>query len=125
MKKGFTLIEMIGIILILGLLMIFVFPSLTNTIRNNNAMKFESFAKNLELAMENYMIYEDALAINDYVTLGTLQTNNYIEDIPSMLTGDNLETEVTLSTDYRVYLTATSPNHYQLCDENGANCTDL
>ena len=112
MKKGFTLIEMIGIILVLGLLMIFIFPSLTNTLKNNNKMKYESFAKNLELAMENYMVYEQELAVEGCVTLGDLQTKNYIEDIPTMLTGDNLETEVKLSNDYKVCVKEKSPNKY-------------
>ena len=125
MRKGFTLIEMIGIILVLGLLMIFIFPSLTNTLRNNNKMKFESFAKNLELAMDNYMVYEEKIAAGSYITLKNLLENNYIEDIPVMLTGDKLDTEVQLSDNYRIYVTATGPNKYKLCDENGTNCIEL
>ena len=54
-KKGFTLIELIGIIIILGVIVIIGIPSIMKILENNKNKKYEVFEKNLFLAAETYV----------------------------------------------------------------------
>lgn len=54
-KNGFTLIELIGIIVILGVLVAIGVPSLLKTLNNNKNKEYETFEKNLFLATESYI----------------------------------------------------------------------
>lgn len=54
-KNGFTLIELIGIIVILGVLVVIGVPSLLKTLNNNKNKEYETFEKNLFLATESYI----------------------------------------------------------------------
>ncbi|MCM1370767.1 MAG: hypothetical protein NC181_02605 [Clostridium sp.] len=54
MKKGFTLIELIGIIIILSLIVLFSFPSIIKSLKSNDNLEYEKFLENLYMAAETY-----------------------------------------------------------------------
>lgn len=54
-KKGFTLIELIGIVIILGVIVIIGVPSIMKVLENNKNKEYEVFEKNLFLAAETYV----------------------------------------------------------------------
>ena len=54
-KKGFTLIELIGIIIILGLLVIIGVPSLLKNLKNSETNEYDVFKNNLYLSAEAYL----------------------------------------------------------------------
>lgn len=57
MKKanGFTMIELLGIITIIGVLLVMTVPSLTNTLKNSEEKTYENFSDNLLIAAETYV----------------------------------------------------------------------
>lgn len=62
-KKGFTLVELIAIILVLSIILTVVFISLTGSIENTKESEYKNFILNLEMAAETYVnlpgIYKD------------------------------------------------------------------
>lgn len=54
-NKGFTLVELIGIVIVLGVLVIIGIPSLIKTMKVNQNREYEVFEKNLFLAAETYV----------------------------------------------------------------------
>lgn len=54
-KKGFTLVELIGIIIVLGLLVIIGVPSLLKTLKKSETNEYDVFKKNLYLSAEAYL----------------------------------------------------------------------
>ena len=55
-QKGFTLIEIIGVVVILSLLLILTVPSLTKTLKRNEQNKYNDYIDNLKIAAENYVV---------------------------------------------------------------------
>lgn len=92
MKKGFTLIEMIGIIIVLAAIMIVVAPSLLNTLRNSGKNTYNSFKNNLKQATESYIVKNKDVSDNEIdevnVYLSDLLEQNYIDEIPSIPADD-------------------------------------
>ena len=56
MKKGFTLIELIIIIAVLGLLAIFTYPKITSVIENSKIKARERTIETLKESLNNYLI---------------------------------------------------------------------
>lgn len=54
-KKGFTLVELIAIILVLSIILTVIFISLTNSIENTKESEYKNFIFNLEMAAETYV----------------------------------------------------------------------
>ena len=54
-NKGFTLVEMLGIIVILLLISLFAFPSLNKMLKNESNMEEETFLKIIRNASEIYV----------------------------------------------------------------------
>lgn len=55
MKKGFTLIELIIVIAILGLLAIFTYPKITSVIENSKIKAREQTIESLKVSLNNYL----------------------------------------------------------------------
>ena len=85
-KNGFTLIELIGIIIIIALVSLVVFPSLVNVTRNAEEKKKNENLNTLYLAAEDYvdLNYDDFTSLNmignhEYIKVLTLINENYVE----------------------------------------------
>ena len=55
MKKGFTLVELLGVVVVLSIVLILAVPNIINTFRRTNQNEFDSYVKNLKVAAENYV----------------------------------------------------------------------
>ena len=78
MKRGFTLMELLAVVVILGLVAVFTVPSIINSLKNKADKEYQSFQKTIALATENYYQKNtsicDNLAIDNpcYITVGDL-----------------------------------------------------
>lgn len=54
-NKGFTLVELIAIILVLSIILTVGFTTLSNSLENSNDRKYQTMIKNLEMATEEYV----------------------------------------------------------------------
>ena len=80
-NKGFTLLEVIGVVLVLSLILIISVPSLTRTLKRNEQKKYNAYLDNVKLAAENYFV-KNVLkngSVNNYtIRLEDLITAGYI-----------------------------------------------
>ena len=56
LKKGFTLVELIGVIAVLGIILLVTIPTLTSTLRSNSDQKYENTLQDIYLATEQYTL---------------------------------------------------------------------
>ena len=55
MKKGFTLIEMLGIITVLAVILLVTFPTLNRTLKTMKENTDDNFTNNLKVSVETYV----------------------------------------------------------------------
>ncbi len=124
-NKGFTLIEMIGIIILLTVIMIVVAPSMIGTLKNTNIKRFNAYKEKLKNATENYIVDNGLLNKTEVeVELKVLLENKYIDDIPSIPAEDPLAEDGDVSLENAtVKAIKTSKGYsYQLCN---SGCKDF
>ena len=99
-KKAFTLIELMGVLVILGILTVILVPVINNTIKNN---KEELYNKQLELiklsaknlASDNTYILPEEIGEEIYITLGQLRAMGYAEEkIINPLNNENFSNDL-------------------------------
>lgn len=85
-KKGFTLIEMIGVVIILSIILMIVFPATSRLIKDNDTKKFDYYYDTLLLASESYANSRrddlggiDGKGCIDDIILDDLISGNYIK----------------------------------------------
>lgn len=85
MKKGFTLVELVGIVVILSLISILVIPVIENSISNYKNSAYKSQIRNIELASKSY--YTDKMLQVSlktgsamFISLNQLEFEGYIEN---------------------------------------------
>lgn len=84
-KKGFTLIEMIGILVILSLIVVLSVPTITSMLKKQNQKKYEDWLTNLYMAAEEYVethreeFYEVNAGGTSYLSLQMLLDNGYLK----------------------------------------------
>ena len=69
MKKGFTLIELIAVVAILGLIALIVYPSINSVIKSSQEDSYESQTKIIEKAAGNWALDNINLLPKDEVTV--------------------------------------------------------
>ncbi len=82
--KGFTLVELIGVIVVIALIALVVIPPINNMIRENNKNMYDQTITQIELSANNWgvdNIYLLPLTETDvfYITLGQLKYNGYVD----------------------------------------------
>lgn len=113
-KKGFTLIEIIGVVTVLALILIVAVPSLTKTLKRNEQNKYKDYIDNLKIATENYVVgklkegqfFETGKDYN-YITLGDLIDQGYIKS-----TITNPENNKNLARDTRIKISKEADNTF-------------
>ncbi len=120
MKKGFTLVELITVVVILGIILVIAVPRITDVI--NNA-KINAVIKNEEMlirATKNYLVSNNEkmpteIGSTEEVTLEQLQTEELIQPIKSPFINDNCSGYVLItkiednSYDYTPHLNCVDP----------------
>ena len=97
MKKGFTLIELIGVVLILGLMVAIIAPEATKVLKKGTIKVDEQTKSSIVLAARNWAIDNKSKVQNNcYVTLQTLEQGEYV-DIESYKLNDKDKTPITNS----------------------------
>ena len=81
MRKGFTLIEILLVIIIIGIIAAVAIPSFTNMTTRNNTAKAKADLRSLQVAVENYYLY-NASAYPPALSNLTATTPIIIRSIP-------------------------------------------
>lgn len=99
MKRGFTLVELLATIFILGLLIIIAVPKVNTLISNSKKNVCDSILTSIEDAAEGYVYkntseVDSAITSNGYfeITLLTLQEEDLLEvDLENPYTNENID----------------------------------
>lgn len=111
-KKGFTLIEVIGVVTVLALILIVAVPSLTRTLKRNEQNRYNDYIDNLKVAAENYMVskLKEGESI-DSIRLGELIDEGYVNDV---ITNPENDIQLSRSTKITVLDELDSANKYEV-----------
>lgn len=102
-KKGFTLIELITILVLLSIIIIISVPILSGVINSSKQKSYDKTIDNIKLAAYQYSVKNDLIKSAQYNTIliSTLQSSGFIEDQKIINPIDN--TEITGCVAYRWY----------------------
>lgn len=98
MKKGFTLVELLGVFAIMSMIVLIAVPSVTNMLKQSEQDQYANFENDIFLAAEAYLssnsdIYKELKVQNKttYVTVKTLLYSDYLDStLKNPKTGDTL-----------------------------------
>ncbi len=100
MKKGFTLIELIAVIVILGFILLIIIPTITDVLNDSKQKLNDTQQEQIVVAarnwgLENVSLNEDNTPTKTEVTIATLQNEGYLEDkeIKSLLDKKAIDTK--------------------------------
>ncbi len=102
MKKGFTLIELMAVIIILGIIAIIIVPNIERGIERYRQNSYETQIRTIKMAANNFSI--DNIHINSlgegefvYITLNQLKLSGYLDgDIVNPITNENFSGETVI-----------------------------
>ena len=100
MKKGYTLVELLGVMIILGLILLVSFPIIINQIKKSNEAISESTKLLIYNSAELYIndredIYEKNAGVVYYIAIDDLIKENLIsEDLSDLDAEDYVKVEV-------------------------------
>ncbi len=83
-NKGFTLVEILAVVVILGILVGIAVPFYTGYLVNSRLETFETNEHSMETAAEDFLLINglfDQISEYGYITLETLVSNGHIDDI--------------------------------------------
>ena len=84
-KKGFTLVELLTVIVIIGLISGIATVAYSKLISHNNPLFYKSLEENIELATNDYLLdHRDKTPIANSLTeinLGDLEDEQYVEKV--------------------------------------------
>jgi len=89
MKKGFTLVEVIAVIVILGVIAIIAFPAIDTTLKDSRQKAYQENITRIENAAARYSLNHDlgdieeyqAIQLNDLKTAGLLTSEDIINPV--------------------------------------------
>ena len=86
-KKGFTLVELLAVIVILGIIITIFVPSVINLINENSTKIYANKEKILKNAAEDYVISNSSFVLPDgtnpekYISMNTLISSNMMSSV--------------------------------------------
>ena len=73
MKKGFTLAELLGVIVLLGALMLIIIPLVSNSMKDSKQELYNDQIESIKLSLELWMSYNQRPDIGETITLSLSQ----------------------------------------------------
>jgi len=125
-KKGFTLVELLGIIVILAVIILLIVPIVDTNLQNNKEELYTTQIENISLALKNWGAENMFNLPNDEggaitVTLGQLKQAGFIdEDVVNPITGECFPNDMLLTITKK-------GNNYEyevLTDSGSAECNE-
>lgn len=96
-KKGFTLVEMLGILVVLTIIVVISVPAITSSLKKANQQKYDNWLENLYIAAEEYVeshredFYEVNAGATSYLSIQQLIDQGYLEEsIKDPETGEDI-----------------------------------
>ena len=123
-NRGFTLVELLGVVAILSMLGLIIIPAITDILRDKKNDLYNVQIKNIESAANNYIsehVFDINIDLNTSkgITLGKLKDLGYIEDIKNPLTRQSF------SDDLVIIISNTNKGfEIKVCTEN-VNCENV
>ena len=78
-KLGFTLVELMAVLVILGVILLMAMPSITNTFRNSEDMEAEEYLETICLAAKTYAEFETGVSTS-HISIDSLISEGYVRD---------------------------------------------
>lgn len=109
MKKGFTLVEMLSVIVILAVITLIAFPAIDNTLKESREKAYQQNIENIEKVAVTYSVTNDLGYNSEYqiLSLQTLKNAGLLKDEDivnptndSVMTGCVLYRWITVSNQY-------------------------
>jgi type II secretion system protein G len=82
-QEGFTLLELLIVIVIIGILAVLIVPNLTAGPQRARDSQRKSDLRNVKTALETYFNDNNGYPSSDYVGLGAYLVSNYIKAMPT------------------------------------------
>lgn len=96
MKKGFTLVELIGVIVLLGAILLIIVPIVSNDLKQGKNESLNTQIKNIELTMATYN-NQPSLNETYYLTLSQLKQAGLVEhDLKNPVTNEYFANDMLL-----------------------------
>ena len=113
-KKGFTLIELILVIGIIGVILAFAIPNVTTTLEKNKKDQMIADAKDMAEKAKNYILIKGCPT--DKLYLNSLDTNKEIKDSPYGGEYNREQSYVSVDCDNNKYYIFLTSNNVTLFD---------
>ena len=108
MKKGFTLVELLGVVILLGILSIVIIPKIGDAISNSKEQAYNTQIETIKKAANDFLIENTDSIGNDKttITLGTLKQGGYLPikiKNPKTKKDFSNESKITITKTYDIY----------------------
>ena len=105
-KNAFTLIELIAVIVILGILVVLIMPTFTDTLNRTKERLNESQKNEILKAAKNWGMQKLSLESNksiNYVTIETLQNDGFLDDkeVKNLTNKQNIDKDTIICIRYK------------------------
>ena len=124
MKKGFTLAELLGVIVLLGAIMLIVVPLVSNSMKDSEEELYNDQIESIKLSLELWMSYNQSPNIGETITLSLSQLKEagFVEfDITNPITKELFPNDMVLKIinnngiiEYEVTENGNNKNDYNL-----------